>query len=44
MMFIAVDLPEPDRPHDRDELAVVDRQIDAGERVHGGARRDRRPW
>ena len=35
MMFIAVDLPEPDRPHDRHELARVDAEIDAAERVHG---------
>ena len=28
-MFISVDLPEPEAPDDRDELAGIDRQIDA---------------
>ena len=30
-MFIRVDLPEPGRPDDREELAVVDDQVDAVE-------------
>ena len=34
MMFISVDLPDPDGAHDRDELAALDRQRDAAQRVH----------
>ena len=34
MMFISVDLPEPGRAHDRDEVAALDRERDAAQRVH----------
>ena len=33
-MFISVDLPEPEGAHDRDELALVDVERDAAQRVH----------
>ena len=36
MMFMKVDLPEPDGPHDGDELALGDVDADAGERTHLG--------
>jgi hypothetical protein len=32
-MFIVVDLPEPDGAHDRDEVAALDRQVDALQRL-----------
>ena len=35
MMFIAVDLPEPDGPMMATNSPRVDLQVDAGERVHG---------
>ena len=40
-MFMSVDLPEPDGAHDRDELAGVDRERDAAQRVHRRRRRAR---
>ena len=36
MMFMAVDLPEPEGPNDGDEFAARDGKIDAGQRVDAG--------
>ena len=36
MMCISVDLPEPDGPHDGDELAALQVDGHSGERVDGG--------
>ncbi len=36
MMFIAVDLPEPDGPMMATNSPRLDREIDAGERMHRG--------
>ena len=33
MMFINVDLPDPGRAHDRDELAALHDEVDAAERL-----------
>ena len=43
-MFIVVDLPEPGRAHDRDEIAGGDVEVDALQRLERGRRLRRSAW